>query len=272
LLYAALAVLFLTGFYPIHWAWHANRWTTLRHTVVWMGGAWMAWFLAACMSAAWPVADAPLSRYFALCLTGCAAAAVLGARRPGMGAWNFVAAGLLAVLLLPVAIQLGEVRLNAFDATFLSGALAVGFLNHLPTRFAAVMLMIGAACALEMGLLIGITGVDWTWGDPTALALLVAAPWLGLTVARRGAPADDEFNREWLAFRDRFGMVWALPARDQFNRAAGNGQWGVVLDWKGLRPAGDAADARLGAALAGLRGVLKRFGSHEDHPASSPCQ
>ena len=42
-------------------------------------------------------------------------------------------AGLLAVLLLPVAIQFGQVRLNAFDAVFLSGALAVGFLNHLPS-------------------------------------------------------------------------------------------------------------------------------------------
>ena len=266
-MYAALAVFLTAGFYPIQRAWQANRRTTLRHAIVWATGAWTAWCLAACISAAWPLMVAPLSRYFALCLTACAAVAVLGARRPGVAAWNFVAAGLLAVLLLPVAIQLGEVRLNAFDATFLSGALAIGFLNHLPTRLAAVMLSAGAACALEMGLLVGVAGMDWAWGDAAALALIAAAPWLGLAAAHRPTPGEDELSREWLAFRDRFGMVWALPARDQFNRAAVNGKWGVVLDWKGSRPAGDAADARPAAALDGLHGVLKRFGQEEDHPA-----
>jgi hypothetical protein len=262
--YAALAVLLLTGFYPIRRAWHGNRRTTLRHAVAWAGGAWTAWCLAACVSAAWPGADAPLSRYFALCLTGCAAVAVLGARRPGVAAWNFVVCGLLAVLLLPVANRLGEVRLNVFEATFLSGALAVGLVNHLPTRLAAVVLPVGAACALEMSLLLEITGIDWAWADPTALALLAAAPWLGLAAARRRESVADECDREWLAFRDRFGMVWALPARDQFNRAAANGQWGVVLDWRGLRPTGDSTAARPDAAQAGLRAVLKRFGPDED--------
>jgi hypothetical protein len=262
--YAALAVLLLTGFYPIRRAWHGNRRTTLRHAVAWAGGAWTAWCLAACVSAAWPGADAPLSRYFALCLTGCAAVAVLGARRPGVAAWNFVVCGLLAVLLLPVANRLGEVRLNVFEATFLSGALAVGLVNHLPTRLAAVVLPVGAACALEMSLLLEITGIDWAWADPTALALLAAAPWLGLAAARRRESVADECDREWLAFRDRFGMVWALPARDQFNRAAANGQWGVVLDWKGLRRTCDSTAARPDAAQAGLRAVLKRFGPDED--------
>ncbi|HEY2104493.1 MAG TPA: hypothetical protein VGH29_01830, partial [Candidatus Binataceae bacterium] len=155
----------------------------------------------------------------------------MGARRPGAAAWNFVVAGLLAVLLLPVAIQLGEVHLNAVDATFLSGALAVGLLNHLPTRFADVMLPVGVACALEITMLLGIQGVDEAWADSAALALLAAAPWLGLAAARRRNLAISELDREWLAFRDRFGMVWALPARDQLNRAAANGKWGVVLDW-----------------------------------------
>ncbi len=254
LLYAALTALLLAGFYPIQRARRANRRTTLGSAIAWAGGAWAAW----CLNAAWGP-GAPLARYFALALTGCAAVAVLGARRPGAAAWNFVTAGLLAVLLLPVATQLGEVRLNAYDATFLSGALAVGFLNHLPTRLAAVVLPIGAACTLEFCLLLGIQGIDGTWADPAALALLASAPWLGLAARRRKAAS--EIDREWLGFRDRFGMVWALPARDQFNRAAANGQWGVVLEWNGLRPAGEAAAARPDAAAAGLHGVLKRFGS-----------
>ena len=112
-----------------------------------------AWFVAACTSAAWPASDASFSRISALS-DGMWAVAVLRARRPGAAAWNFVVAGLLAVLLLPVAIQFGQVRLNAFDAVFLSGA-TVGFLNHLPTRLAAVILPIGVACALECVSLLG---------------------------------------------------------------------------------------------------------------------
>ena len=92
---------------------------------------------------------------------------------------------------------------------------------------------------LEICLLLGIKGIDKTWADPAALALFAAAPWLGLAALRR-RPAADNFNREWLAFRDRFGMVWALPARDQFNREAVNGKWGVVLDWNGWRPRDNA--------------------------------
>ena len=82
--------------------------------------------------------------------------------------------------------------------------------------------------------------------------------------ARRRTPAT-AFDREWLAFRDRFGLVWGLPARDQFNRAAANAGWGVVLDWRGLRTTAGAPAAPHAEALAGLRGVLKRFG-----PEGSP--
>ena len=38
--------------------------------------------------------------------------AVWGRDGPGVGAWNFVVAGLLAVLLLPVLNGLGELRLE----------------------------------------------------------------------------------------------------------------------------------------------------------------
>jgi len=94
----ALALLLCTGFYPLWFAWRANQRTTpascnplgrlrlgrvdrrrisrIRRTPIEIPGA---------------VPD------------GCAGVAVLGARRPGMTAWNFVVAGLLAVLLLPVA-------------------------------------------------------------------------------------------------------------------------------------------------------------------------
>ena len=49
--------------------------------------------------------------------------AVLGARRPGVTAWNFVVAGLLAVLLRPLFEGLGELRLGPAHLLFLGGAL-----------------------------------------------------------------------------------------------------------------------------------------------------
>lgn len=262
--YAALAfgLLLATGFYPLGRAWRAARGTTVRHAVAWAACAWAAWVAAACLGA-----DARLARYLALCLTGCAGVAVLGARRPIFAAWNFVVLSLWAVLLWPVVEGLGEPRLNIFLVTLLSAALFVGTANYLPTRLGATALAAAAACAVEIaGLPRGIDAQAWVRCDAAALALLAVAPWLGLAAARRRRVMD-EFDREWLEFRDRFGAVWALPARDQFNRASANGGWGVALEWGGARPAGDADAVRRAEALAGLRAVLKRFAAEEDGAA-----
>ena len=63
-------------------------------------------------------------RYTALCLTGCAGVAVLGARRPGVAAWHFVPLGLLAVLLMPLAEGWGHLQLSPVRAGFLGATLA----------------------------------------------------------------------------------------------------------------------------------------------------
>jgi hypothetical protein len=263
LLNTALGLLLCTGFYPLWFAWRANQRTTLRHAILWAAFAWIAWIGAALLGP-----DALRARYLALSLTGCAGVAVLGARRPGVTAWNFVVAGLLAVLLLPVAEGLGDLRLNVFVTTFLTAALAVGLLNHLPTRLAAAVAPAGVACAVEACLVFNIIkGTDLPWLDPCALALLAITPWLGLAAARRRTAISHDFDREWLAFRDRFGAVWGMRLRDQFNRAAANAGWGVVLDWKGLRPAAADAAARRAEALTGLRAVLRRFGPEDNAPA-----
>ena len=259
MLYAGLGLLLVTGSYPLLQAWRAARRTTLRHTIAWAATAWLAWCLAAFASAAWPAADPRLSRFFALCLSGCAGVAVLGARRPIVGAWDFVAASLFAVLAWPAAEGWGEPRLNLFNVAFLAAALAVGTLNYLPTRTAAAAVPAGAACALAFCVVVKAVRPE-LW-DPVCIALMAVAPWLGLAAVRRPTRPADAFDREWLAFRDGFGALWALPARDQFNRASANGGWGVVLDWHGLRPTANAPPAE---ALAGLRGVLKRFGPREE--------
>ena len=176
--------------------------------------------------------------------------------------WNFVIAALLGALLVRVLDGWGYLRLEATEMILMWGALATGILNYWPTRTAAAVLPAGAACAIEFCVVQ--KWIDPAGWDPLALALLAVAPWLGLAAARRRPPAS-EFDRDWLAFRDRFGAVWGLRARDQFNRAAANAGWGVVLDWRGLRTTAGAPAAPHAEALAGLRGVLKRFG-----PKGSP--
>src|SRR6516225_7885921 len=93
-------LVYVTGAYPLVSGWRCLRQTSLSHAYAWTCVAWLVWaaVLALAPNAVSPVVSA--GRYLGLCLIGCAGVAVLGARRPGVGAWNFVVLGLLAVLLL----------------------------------------------------------------------------------------------------------------------------------------------------------------------------
>jgi hypothetical protein len=252
---------FLLAAYPLWQAWRANRRTSLCQAVGWAIAAWVAWggLLLVAIETDNPVVN-PTAGYLALVLTGCAGVAVLGARRPGVGAWNFVLLGLLAVMLLPVAEQFlaqgpPPTRLRIF---FLAATVAVGVLNYLPTTLAPAAVLLGGASALQVLTLTRESAVD-----PTLTWWLAAlTPWMAFFRWRlRPAPAF-EFDAVWLDFRDRFGFFWAQRMREQFNAAAFHGGWPVVLRWQGLR-------LRPGSALpepavqeqivATLRALLKRF-------------
>src|SRR6266550_3512002 len=95
------AVLAAVGLYPLLIAWRANRRTSLGHAIAWGIAALLAWSAALLGADADQLGVEPV-RYLALCLTGCAGVAVLGARRPHVVAWNFVVLGLFAVMALPL--------------------------------------------------------------------------------------------------------------------------------------------------------------------------
>jgi hypothetical protein len=232
-----------SGFYPLYCAWRGARGTPLRHAVTWGALAWAWWCSAALLGGSPPL------RYLALCLTACAGVAVLGARRPGVTAWNLVVAGLLLALCRPFLEGLGELRLEGGHLFFLGISLGVGLANYLPTRQALTVAVLGAWCAVELfGLHV-----------PAAWGLLALVPWLGLLSARVGRGED--FDAVWGRFRDRFGFVWAQRLREQFNRAAANAGWGVHLGWSGLRPTGEGVQPEPERLLATLRALLKRFES-----------
>ena len=172
------------------------------------------------------------ARYAALCLTGCAGVAVLGARRPGAGPWNFVALGLLVVLLLPLAEGFGRLSLSLPRLLFLAATLAVSFLNYFPTRLAPAALLAAAGCGIELWSLTG-------FGESPRLVgagrlTLAAAPWAAFLMTWRRTQPKSEFDRTWLRFRDSFGGLWAERLREQFNRAVANAGLNGQLGWGGL--------------------------------------
>jgi hypothetical protein len=261
-------LVYLTSVYPLTLAWWSNRRTTLLHALSWTLAAWTCWCGCFLLSEG---SEHQTARYLALCLTGCAGTAVLGARRPIVGAWNLVLIGLLAVLLLPLGEHavLGTGLLDPLRLIFVAGTLSVGVLNYLPTRLAVPMLVVGLVSAGELFVL----------ADPEGAAacqaflvhagplLLAAACWIGWALMRRPDQSLAEFDQIWLAFRDRFGLMWGQRVREQFNQAAKNADWPVILRWSGLRRT--SRDRPLPAAtqtiiVDAMRAMLRRFGEPEE--------
>jgi hypothetical protein len=265
--------IYLTGLYPLLRAWQANRRTSLFQAVHWADAAWVAWGLTVGGEALEFTPGAiKILRYIALCLTGAAGVAVLGARRPGVGPWNFVLLGFLAVMLLPPAEGLlahGAWHLEGPRTLFLAAMLVVIVLNYLPTRLGPAALLLGAGAALHLSLLGGSEELRETLATYTPIAnlLLAIVPWAALErIASRPTPPS-EFDRIWLVFRDRFGLVWSQRLREQFNNAANHAGWPVILRWQGLRiipgsapPSDEAAQAMLDA----LNALMKRFRSESE--------
>jgi len=204
-------------------------------------------------------------------LTGCAGVAVLGARRPGVVAWNFVVAALAAVNLLPLGegVILGKsFNLDWLRTVCVAATLAVGILNYLPTRLAlaAVALLLGST--LQAVALI----VPPSAAEPLALPLQVSwlalalVPWLAFAALRRAPPVPGEFDALWLDYRNRFGFVWAQRLREQFNRSAAHAGWPVILRWQSLHilPEANSPDKDTQTAIMStLRALMRRFGPKE---------
>jgi hypothetical protein len=241
-------LLLLSGFYPLYRAWRGSAGTTLRHAVVWAALAWASWCTAELL-------DGTSLHYLALCLTACAGVAVLGARRPGVMAWNVVVIGLLVALCRPFLEGLGELRLELGHRIFLGVVLAAGLLNYLPTRQAPAIVVLGTWCALELA----------EMRIPSLVVLPALAPWLALLCAP--PEIEDNFDSLWRSHRDRFGFVWAQRLRDQFNRAAQNAGWSVTLGWSGLRRSGADQMPDRERLLATLRALLTRFRTEAATPA-----
>jgi hypothetical protein len=257
-------LLTIAGFYPLVRAWRAQRRTSLQHAVVWAGAAWAAWGLALVLATPHRFGLDPW-RYLALCLTGAAGVAVLGARRPRLGVWDLVVIGLLAVMLLPLgeSLFLGTPAMDWLRLFFLVGTLAVGILNYLPTALIIPALLLGAVC---LGECIALFSADLVIG-PGDLGFLhiclLVVPWLGLASWQR-EPVVHPLDQTWLDFRDSYWLFWGQRVRDQYNRGAANAGLPGHLYWHGWEqgkkedPPTDGQWREMEAILVAL---LKRFGT-----------
>src|SRR5262249_37084962 len=152
---------------------------SLRHAVLWFAVAWFGWLVAFLASAL--AVSAPPVRYLALCLSACALVAVLGARQPGMAAWNFVVGGLLAIFLLPLMEQPWNSPTGQLDDSrtlFLASILALGIVNYVPTRWMLAALAAVAWTGTELWRL----SQQSQAGPSAVMAVLFAAlVWLAFT-------------------------------------------------------------------------------------------
>lgn len=272
-------LLFATGVYPLARAGQALRGSSLTHALAWAATAWLAWGAVLAAVTAESAGLVTVARYLALVLTCCAGVAVLGARRPGLVPWDFVVAGLLVTMLLFLAeglaigapVQLGPVRLG-----FLIVTLAVVVLNYVPTRHLLAAVLLAGGCGLELWGLVSESRAGSTPLDPLIpLSLILATPWAALWSVRR-TTSKEPADALWQQFRDRYGVVWSMRLREQFNRAAANAGLDVELGWSGLRSVAVEAPPDAAARLASLdilKALLKRFGPENSAPserASAP--
>lgn len=268
-MYILALLIHITGAYPLWRALQANRHTTLYHTLWWAAAAWVNWGMLMVASAtAGPGARLMLLRYLALALTGCAGVAVLGARRPIVAAWNLVLAGLLAVMLLPVAESV-ILKNESFDwvrVLFVIGTVLVIVLNYLPTCLMWAALSLAVGCGWEIQQMLRAENMEQSIQVSGGWFFLAVTPWVALWSWMRQAPPHSEFDRTWRAFRNRYGLVWGQRVREQFNRAADNAGWQVHLYWQGLllkRGSHLPEPAVQKQMVETLRAILKRFGPRE---------
>jgi len=252
-----LILLFVTGSAALVLAWLATRATALFHAVHWSIAAWLTWGLAIFVPERATHPD-PLT-YVALCLTGCAGVAVLGARRPHVTAWNFVVLGLLAVMVLPLVEKtfIGTQSLDWLRITFLAITLGVSVLNYLPTRFGPAAFLGGLACAAEMIAIAAPEPLQRGMESDVLRSCLMAVPALGLV--RLFPAATNELDQMWRDFRDAWGLVWGERVREQFNRSAANAAWPVHLTWFGFKFTRPMDAATQAAVRDTLRALLSRF-------------
>ena len=227
--------------------------------------------------AAWNDSQAKLQslRLLAGLSTCCPGIAILGAKRPQHRIWQFAVISLWAVMALPVAenwfLDPGvPVHMQGFRAWFPCLIVFVCAANFLPTRFG--WWACGCACS-QLLLLAGhiplLPASFGTVGTLTGMALAVGM----VVLVASGIPAKSSTKlpaeRLWIDFRDAFGVLWGLRVAERVNETAQRSNWGLHLEWRGIRrlsegqPDVEFDSSSLLALDKNMRSLLRRFVSRD---------
>ena len=236
---ALLAVLLVRGFWQI-------RGTTLTAPCLWVLTAVAGLAIAAAIGVESdpesPQINLSALRFATATLTFCPLMAVLGAKRPQDGGWQWVVLTLWIVVIWPAvqAVLLPQgVRLELFVAwkLFLVGLIALGLMNYLPTRHAWSALLVAAGQFVLLDEFV--SNFQWLppeWILPVGLGCLT---WAAVLASRTHANDCSTTQLEsstarWRKFRDAFGAFWALRILGQINQNAEVRNWPMRLGWSGF--------------------------------------
>jgi hypothetical protein len=271
-------------------------------------GAWLVRGSTAVPAAAWAVAAAAVLagemaaraaggladpataaavRLVAGALSLCPVMALLGAKRPQHGVWQFIVATLAVVLALP-AVSAALIRpgtppdVHPLGRWFLVGLALVGWLNFAATRHglaAAVVAagqivllreflpivpfaraptaMVDAAGCLAVGL-----GAAMAAGQSAVAGLRRAAA--GATRSQGIHPLAARVDPAFLALRETLGAAWTLRIAERFDAVAAARGWPCRLRFSGLEVNGPVdAEAWQREAARAFHALARRFVSHD---------
>jgi hypothetical protein len=221
------------------------RGTTLVAPTVWA----IAAISMLVVSATFGAPDTPADHYL-----GYAAAifllapglAVLGAKRPQSGAWQFIVATFVGIIMLPVlnglAAGLAAPQPHALFRWLTLAVFLVGTGNYLPT----VQLIPIGSTWVGVGMLLAVCfPSNWDRSASADVVTLLfmniglAVAWL---IARRRRRAARGMQRLWNDFRDAYGLVWGVRVFERLNVAARRHGWPVEFAWRGIFVKGWAGD------------------------------
>jgi hypothetical protein len=242
-------------------------------------GAWLVRGSTAVPAAAWGVAAAAVLalemgwraagglgdpataaavRLVAAALSVCPAMALLGAKRPQHGVWQFIVATLAVVLALP-AVSATLVRPGTFPDVHMLGRgfllvlVAVGWLNFAATRHGLAATLVAAGQGV---LLRGFLPLPaWRTGDAMVDAIGCLLVALGAAIAagqsarasvriavRGGHPLAARIDPPYLAVRETLGAAWTLRLAERFDAIAAARGWPCRLRFDGLDPGAAGGD------------------------------
>ncbi|MEX0669678.1 MAG: hypothetical protein WD060_04370 [Pirellulales bacterium] len=270
------------------------RGSTAVPAALWAAAAALVFGLEmASRAAGWLVDPAAIAsmRLVVVALFLCPTMAILGAKRPQHGVWQFIVGSLAGVLVMP-ALSATLVRpgsmpdVHSVQRWFMPLLVAVGWMNFAGTRHgaAAAAVSVGQCLLLrpflpfvESGGIVGMEVTDALGACLVALgAVLAAGQSAGWPVGIRGrAPATkfarkplmqepkplvQEIDRPFLALRETLGAAWALRIAERFNVIAEARGWPCRLRFTGLEAGGDPNDRSWHRdAVRSARALLHRF-------------